>query len=122
MPNFMTETNRFDPEEIVGGKPAPSPIPWQVSVQRGDYQNGYSHFCGATILDEFTLISAAHCFDGEMETSSKVIRAGSTKKSSGGQVGLTYYTLGLLLQQGQHLVDFGQKMQKLKENHCTGGS
>ena len=87
----MTETNRFDPAEIVGGEPAPSPIPWQVSVQTGDYQNGYFHFCGATILDKFTLISAAHCFDGEMETSSKVIRAGSTKKSSGGQVGLTYH-------------------------------
>ena len=89
MPNFMTETNRFDPAEIVGGKPAPSPIPWQASVQSGDYQSGYFHFCGATILDEFTLISAAHCFDGEMETISKVIRAGSTKKYSGGQVGFT---------------------------------
>lgn len=100
MPNFMTETNRFDPAEIVGGKPAPSPIPWQVSVQTGDYQNGYFHFCGATILDEFTLISAAHCFDGEMETSSKVIRAGSTKKSSGGQVGLTYHNPRIISSRG----------------------
>ena len=111
MPNFMKETNRFDPAEIVGGQPAPSPIPWQVSVQTGDYQNGYFHFCGATILDKFTLISAAHCFDGEMETSSKVIRAGSTKKSSGGQVSLT---LELFLQGGQNLVDFDQKMTLLK--------
>ena len=97
----MTETNRFDPAEIVGGQPAPSAIPWQVSVQRGDYQSGYVHFCGATILDEFTLISAAHCFDDEMEINNndemeinnKVIRAGSTKKSSGGQVGLKYYII-----------------------------
>ena len=96
MPNFMTETNRFDPAEIVGGKPAPSPIPWQVSVQTGDYQSGYFHFCGATILDEFTLISAAHCFDGEMETSSKVIRAGSTKKSIGGQVSLIYHNARII--------------------------
>ena len=93
MPTFMAETNRFDPAEIVGGKPAPAPIPWQVSVQRGDYQSGYVHFCGATILDEFTLISAAHCFDDEMENTSKVIRAGSTKKSSGGQVGLKYHII-----------------------------
>ena len=97
MPNFMTETNRFDPAEIVGGQPAPSPIPWQVSVQSGDYQSGYLHFCGATILDEFTLISAAHCFDGERENISKVIRAGSTKKSSGGQVGLTYHNTRIIL-------------------------
>ena len=109
MPNFMTETNRFDPAEVVGGKPAPSPIPWQVSVQTGDYQNGYFHFCGATILDQFTLISAAHCFDGEMETSSKVIRAGSTKKSSGGQVGLTYHNTRVFSSRGQNLVDFDQK-------------
>ena len=110
MPNFMTETNRFDPAEIIGGKPAPSPIPWQVSVQTGDYQNGYFHFCGATILDKFTLISAAHCFDGEMETSSKVIRAGSTKKSSGGQVGLTYHNARIISSRGSNLVDFDQKM------------
>ena len=100
MPNFMTEATRFDPADIVGGRPAPSPIPWQVSVQRGDYQSGYFHFCGATILDEFTLISAAHCFDDEIGISSKVIRAGSTKKSSGGQVSLKYFTIGSFLQQG----------------------
>ena len=100
MPNFMTETNRFDPAEIVGGEPAPSPIPWQVSVQTEDYQSGYSHFCGATILDEFTLISAAHCFDDKMKNSSKVIRAGSTKKSSGGQVGLTYHNARIISSRG----------------------
>ena len=82
----MREANRFDPAGIVGGQPAPSPIPWQVSVQRGDYQSGYSHFCGATILDEYSLLSAGHCFDGELEISGSVIRAGSTRKSSGGQV------------------------------------
>ena len=82
----MREANRFSPAEIVGGQPAPSPIPWQVSVQKGDYQSGYFHFCGATILDEYSLLSAGHCFDGEPEISGSVIRAGSTKKSSGGQV------------------------------------
>ncbi len=82
----MREANRFDPSEIVGGQPAPSPIPWQVSVQRGDYQTGYFHFCGATILDESTLLCAAHCFPGSTSTSGKTIRAGSTQRSSGGQV------------------------------------
>ena len=100
MPYFMLNAARIVPAEIVGGKDAPSPIPWQVSVQSGDYQSGYFHFCGATILDKFTLISAAHCFDGEMETSSKVIRAGSTKKSSGGQVGLTYHNARIISSRG----------------------
>ena len=106
MPNFMTETNRFDPAEIVGGQPAPSAIPWQVSVQRGDYQSGYVHFCGATILDEFTLISAAHCFDDEMENTSKVIRAGSTKKSSEGQVYRFEISYNIII----FLTDFPQKI------------
>merc|ERR1711997_750376 len=75
MPSFMTNTDR-----IVGGQDAPSPIPWQVSVQIG-----YWHFCGATILDESTLLSAAHCFY-ESSAWDLSIRAGSVAKGSGGQV------------------------------------
>ena len=85
----MTGTSQFDSSKIVGGQPAPSPIPWQVSVQKLDL-----HHCGATILDEFTLLSAAHCFDdngiSNNSTDGKSIRAGSTKKSSGGQVCMIY--------------------------------
>ena len=78
----MTTASRFKPAEIVWGQIAPSPIPWQVSVQ-----NGGQHFCGGTILDTFTILSAAHCFDdygGALDGFS--IRAGSIKRSSGGQV------------------------------------
>ena len=89
IPPFMTGSSRLNPSEIVGGQPAPSPIPWQVSVQKLGL-----HFCGATILDEFTLLSAAHCFDddgkSDNSTDGKFIRAGSTKKSSGGQVCMIY--------------------------------
>ena len=74
--------NRFMPAEIVGGHKAPSPIPWQVSVQKGG-----SHFCGGTILDTYTILSAAHCFDAyEGALDGFSIRAGSIKWSSGGQV------------------------------------
>ena len=78
----MTTDSRLQPAEIVGGQIAPSPIPWQVSVQIGG-----SHFCGGTILDTYTILSAAHCFDdngGALE--GFYIRAGSRKWSSGGQV------------------------------------
>ena len=78
----MTTVSRFKPAEIVGGQIAPSPIPWQVSVLIGG-----SHFCGGTILDSYTILSAAHCFDnygGAVYGYS--IRAGSIKRSSGGQV------------------------------------
>ena len=86
LPTFMTTDNttdnRFMPAEIVGGQVAPSPIPWQVSVQIGEF-----HFCGGTILDTYTILSAAHCFDdygGALDGFS--IRAGSREWSSGGQV------------------------------------
>ena len=53
---------------IVGGKEAPSPIPWQVAILSGGIQ-----FCGGTILDEFTILSAAHCSINTGNT----VRAGS---------------------------------------------
>ena len=37
---------------IVGGKEALQPIPWQVRVGTR---------CGGTILDEYTILTAAHC-------------------------------------------------------------
>ena len=47
-------------DRIVGGAPASSAIPWQVSVRYGT--SGGNHFCGGTILDSKTVLSAAHCF------------------------------------------------------------
>ena len=54
-------------DRIVGGQFAPTNIPWQAQVHVGDYSymghKGQSgHFCGATILDAKTILSAAHCF------------------------------------------------------------
>ena len=57
MPSYMTSDTRSDSLEVVGGQDAPSPIPWQVSVRLKGF-----HFCGATILDELTLLCAAHFF------------------------------------------------------------
>ena len=88
----MTSSSRFDLAEIVGGQDAPSPVPWQVSVRSWS-----SHFCGATILDESTLLCAAHCFPGSSSTSGKTIRAGSTQRSNGGQVFLAFMLLIYLI-------------------------
>ena len=80
----MTSDSRLQPAEIVGGQIPPSPIPWQVSVQIEG-----NHICGGTILDTYTILSAAHCFDGYQSKRSVNgfdIRAGSIKLSSGGRV------------------------------------
>ena len=54
---------------IVGGSIAESPIPWQVRVGG----------CGGTILDEYTILSAAHC----SITSNSYILAGYISTQSG---------------------------------------
>ena len=81
MPSFMSHASRLHPAEIVGGQLAPSPIPWQAAIQHGD-----SFICGATILDAFSVLSAAHCFYGKNFSGGLSIRAGSIEKSNGGQV------------------------------------
>ena len=71
MPNFMLQS------KIVGGEAAPTMIPWQVALLSGNFQ-----FCGGTILDRCTILTAAHCGVNTGHT----IRAGSITKTSGGQV------------------------------------
>ena len=75
MPDFMTSS------KIVGGEAAPTMIPWQVALLSGSFQ-----FCGGTVLDSCTILTAAHC---AINTGHK-IRAGSLTKTSGGQVKNTY--------------------------------
>jgi len=49
---------------IIDGKDAECPIPWQVHLRIGDPNGGFSYFCGGTIIDEKTILTAAHCYDG----------------------------------------------------------
>ena len=85
----MRDATRFVTSEIVGGQSAPSPIPWQVSIQGVN--------CGGTILDAFTVLSAGHCFDQGVTINGKSIRAGSRQRSSGGQVSLSFAILMLII-------------------------
>ena len=88
----MSHASRLHPAEIVGGQLAPSPIPCQAAIQRGD-----SFICGATILDDFSVLSAAHCFYGKNFSGGLSIRAGSIEKSNGGQVRFLICTYKLIL-------------------------
>ncbi len=66
---------------IVNGTPASATdAPWQVSLQDG---SGY--YCGGSILDATTIVTAAHCVEGETAAGTTV-RAGVTDSSdSSGQ-------------------------------------
>ena len=71
-------------QRIVGGVSAESPIPWQVSIIID-----MAMLCGGTILDDTTILSAAHCFENHDTPST--IRAGSLYRYFGGQVGCSFY-------------------------------
>lgn len=61
---------------IVGGEPAaPGDFPYIVSLQEGG-----SHFCGGSLLNENTVVTAAHCSTGASPGSVSV-RAGSLVSS-----------------------------------------
>ena len=91
MPTFMQNADR-----IVGGEAAPSMIPWQVAILSGN-----SQFCGGTILDSCTILTAAHCGIN----TGHGIRAGSLNKQSGGQVcqKISRYRINLLIFVFYHL-------------------
>ncbi|KAJ6440234.1 trypsin [Purpureocillium lavendulum] len=72
------------PENIVGGTPARAgEFPYIVSLSR----RGRGHFCGGSLLNENTVVTAAHCVV-EADAGSTLVRAGSLRASGGGvQVG-----------------------------------
>ena len=78
---FLASIPEFMTNKIVGGQTAPRPIPWQVSIR----SHG-SHFCGGTILDATTVLSAGHCFDGGNRNGLSILAGTVNRKDQSGQV------------------------------------
>ena len=76
----MNAVTGFD--RIINGVKAPSPIPWQAHIRETGHTDG-GGFCGGTILDATTVLTAAHCFWNNGVTitdfSKYFIAAGHTK-------------------------------------------
>merc|ERR1712172_177230 len=77
---------------IVNGQNAPSPIPWQIRLHANFNSIGESRLCGGTILDEETILTAAHCFfdknsgtNAFPQDNGGVLFAGITQQGSTGQ-------------------------------------
>ncbi|KAK7421167.1 hypothetical protein QQX98_002296 [Neonectria punicea] len=75
---------------IVGGEQAsPGDFPFIVSISR----RGGSHFCGGSLLNANTVLTAAHCSTGQSAANVQV-RAGSQNRNSGGTlVGVSSITI-----------------------------
>ena len=54
-----------DRKKIVGGSESqPGAWPWAVIVGRRRFSSGFQVMCGGTLLNQDTVLTAAHCFDG----------------------------------------------------------
>ena len=91
---------------IVGGQTALNPIPWQVSVRQ--CPSGQCHFCGGTILDAKTVLSAAHCFPQKI-INGEYVAAGMIKRLDG----LGWVNFLKFLVQYLHCVEFFILIQKM---------
>ena len=53
-----------DRKKIVGGSESqPGAWPWAVIVGRRRFSSGFQVMCGGTLLNQDTVLTAAHCFD-----------------------------------------------------------
>ncbi|CAD1473781.1 unnamed protein product, partial [Heterotrigona itama] len=74
-------THRFPESQIVGGKDASNgQFPYQVSLRKSG-----SHFCGGSILDARTILTAAHCVSGLTNLNSVSVHAGTNRLDQQGQ-------------------------------------
>ncbi len=80
--NFVFSQNKFEDQlQIVGGKAIKiEQAPWQVALFRYDDQEQRisTQFCGGTIIDEYWIISAAHCLEGVDAEQMRVVASTST--------------------------------------------
>jgi len=85
-PSWMKNTLNAQNVQIINGQFAPSPIPWQVHLHTSaSGPRGGSFICGGTILDEETILTAAHCFVDTFPDSGDFIEAGIRTEGDSGE-------------------------------------
>ena len=73
----------YQQTRIIQGNTAPEPIPWQAHMGQGT-SISFSYFCGGTIIDEKTILTAAHCYHGkDLDADGFFISAGAINVRDG---------------------------------------
>jgi len=74
-------------DRIIDGEIPPAPIPWQAQMRQQNWWGfGSFSFCGGTILDATTILTAAHCYYGKnLNAGNFFIAAGAINDQDGSQ-------------------------------------
>ena len=84
--SFWVQVFAENRPKIVGGAPAPiNQYPFQVAlVVKQETSNFHGQFCGGSLINNNTVVTAAHCLDGEKKNSLQVL-VGTHDLNNGGQ-------------------------------------
>ncbi|XP_067125718.1 clotting factor B-like [Centruroides vittatus] len=91
---------------VAGGEDAePFSWPWMVSLHmRGT--NSFNYHCGASIIKDKYILTAAHCFDsGSKRHSDYIVKGGGNKRNEGRNYGVSKITIHPRYRSGQHYND-----------------
>ena len=85
-PDFFIPSSDRNPRIVGGSNATIEEVPYQISLRYCSPTTGNcGHFCGGSIINQDTILTAAHCVLGDLPEWLE-IRAGSDLRSQGGQI------------------------------------
>ncbi len=83
---LFSPISSFSQTDIVGGEDASIvDYPWQAAMLGESWFGGTSAYCGASVINEYWVLTAAHCMSGENANSTYVRVGNSNSYAQGGQ-------------------------------------
>jgi len=99
-------------QRIIDGQTPPSPIPWQAHMRYGSPTGAFTYFCGGTILDAKTILTAAHCYDDVTNADNFFIAAGAVHVQDRSEQ--TVFVESIMLHESYNNVTFDNDIAILK--------